>query len=600
MTTFIPSEKTVIPNQSGGSRRGRQELLSNKVGGILLAFCLTLFALVCSYPAQALKGNDNSHDPSAIIKDGNKYWKFTTGNGIYGAYSYDLIHWTAGPRTVFPIGTWPSWINSAVPGFDGHFWAPDVIYMNGLYHLYYSVSTFGSSRSAIGLVTNPTLDPDNPNYQWTDRGMVVSSNGSSTAYNAIDPALFRDTDGRVYMSYGSFFGGLVVVEINPSTGKVRSGSPTTKLAGGGHSDWEAPYIIKEGNYYYFFANRGKCCQGSSSTYTIVMGRSTNIRGPYYDRNGVNLNNGGGTLALGHSGKYRGPGHFGLLRENGSNFVSIHYYDLEDNGNAKLDILNMGFSNGWPFLTRDWLASAQYSVRNSWSGKYMDPWGCTGALGQAVAQGDGYNSYCQPWNFTPLGDGVYRITTPLSGRVLDVNSCNPNNGAQLNLWDWYNNNCQKFKVERAADGSHVFTSLTGNRVIEVPAASTNAGVQLVLWDYNGGHHQRWNISRVGSNTTMQTAEKVNALELYSGTEEGLSAISIYPNPSQDGNFNLHLGKAYAEKELELRILDASGKEVYRKQEKGALQLSLNLGLKQGMYILLIRSEGESSSHKLAVN
>ena len=599
MKTFTESGRMIIPNQNGGAATAPRNEKIKKASEYLLMYCIALMTLFYSYPALALKGNDNSHDPSAIIKDGNKYWKFTTGHGIYGAYSYDLIHWTAGPKTVFPIGTWPSWINSAVPGFDGHFWAPDVIYINGLYHLYYSVSTFGSSRSAIGLVTSPTLDPDNPNYRWTDRGMVVSSNGSSTAYNAIDPALLRDTDGRVYMSYGSFFGGLVVVEINPSTGKVRSGSSTTKLAGGGHSDWEAPYIIKEGNYYYFFANRGKCCQGSNSTYTIVMGRSTNIRGPYYDRNGVNLNNGGGTLALGHSGKYHGPGHFGLLRENGSNFVSIHYYDLEDNGNAKLDILNMGFSNGWPFLTRDWLASAQYSVRNRWSGKYMDPWGCTGALGQAVAQGDGYNSYCQRWNFTPLGNGVYRITTPLSGRVLDVNSCNPNNGAQLNLWDWYNNNCQKFKVERAADGSHVFTSLTGNRVIEVPSASMNSGVQLVLWDYNGGDHQRWTISRVGSNTTMSTAEKTKSLELYSYEDQDSFSWNVYPNPSTDGNFKLELGKSFQEKDVEVSISDASGKRVYRKVIRGNSQQELGVGLEPGMYVLTLKAEGDILTEKLIV-
>lgn len=565
----------------------------------LCFFSLIVMVILCSHSAKALKGNTNSHDPSALMKDGNKYWQFTTGNGIYAAYSYDLISWTAGPQTVFPIGTWPSWINSAVPGFEGHFWAPDVIYMNGLYHLYYSVSTFGSSRSAIGLVTNPTLDPNNPNYKWTDRGMVVSSDGSSTAYNAIDPALIRDSDGSVYMSYGSFFGGLVVVEIDPSTGKLRSGTPFSKVAGGNHADWEAPYIVKEGNYYYFFANRGKCCQGVNSTYTIVMGRSTNIWGPYYDQNGVNLNNGGGTLVLGSSGRYHGPGHVGLLRENGTNFVSIHYYDQEDNGNAKLDIINLGFYNGWPFLTRDWLASGQYKVTNKRSGKVWDAWGCTGELGQAIAQGDWYNLDCQKWNFTPLGDGIYKVANQLGGRVADVYGCNPDNGAKLNLWDWLNNDCQKFEIERAADGSHVFTSLTGNRVVEIPGGSTTAGVQLALWDYNGRDHQKWWAERLGNAPrTASVAEKTEA-EVLNPAEEQESAFSIFPNPSEGGNFELNLGTQFDKRAVEVSVIDAHGRQVYSCTVSGAKHYTINAHLKPGIYVLLVRNGEETRESKLVV-
>lgn len=563
----------------------------------LLFFTLLSIAIIfsLSHDVYALKGNTNSHDPSALIKDGNRYWQFTTGQGIYAAYSYDLISWTAGPHPIFPVGTWPSWIDTAVPGFNGEFWAPDVIYMNGQYHLYYSVSTFGSSKSAIGLVTNPTLDPNSTSYKWTDRGMVVSSDGSTTAYNAIDPALIRDSDGRVYMSYGSFFGGLVVLEIDPATGKVRSGSPTVKLAGGGNSDWEAPYIIKEGNYYYLFANRGKCCLGSSSTYYLEMGRSTSIWGPYYSQSGVNLNNGNGTLVLGSSGKYHGPGHVGLLREGGSNFVSIHYYDLEDNGNAKLDIVNLGFTNGWPFLTRDWIASGQYSVQNKHSGLYMDPWGCTGAQGQAVAQATGYNSSCQRWNFSPLGDGVYRITTPISGRVLDVNACDPNNGAKIQLWDWLNNNCQKFKIERASDGSHVFTSLTGNRVIDVPGKSTTSGTQLALYDYNGGNNQKWTVNWLGTNTTARMlAENQQSVE-----DKQESSFKIYPNPFIGGKFRLELGAGFEDKVATIIIQDMNGKQVFRTSVSGRDFIELDLQLIPGVYILNLKGGAVTRTSKLVV-
>lgn len=371
----------------------------------LLILCLSLFF---SEMALALKGNDNSHDPSGLQKDAaGNYWQYTTGDGIYTASSPDLIYWSA-KNPVFPRGTWPSWINDYVPSFRGHFWAPDLIYMNGQYYLYYSCSSFGSSRSVIGLATSPTLDQNSPDYKWTDQGMVVYSD-SDNDINAIDPALFMDSDGRVYMTYGSWFGGIGVIELNSSTGKVKSGANLYKVAGGGHADWEAPYLIKEGSYYYIFINRGTCCNGVNSTYHIKMGRSTSPTGPFVDKDGVDLNNNGGTTVLDKSGRYIGPGHFGLLRENGTKYVSLHYYDGQDNGNAKLDILTMRMVHDWPYLTRDWIADGQYAVTNKNSNlawEAWEAWGCAGANGEAIAQAAPAEKDCQKWNFKPLGDGAF--------------------------------------------------------------------------------------------------------------------------------------------------------------------------------------------------
>src|SRR5205085_3251670 len=137
--------------------------------------------------------DNGAHDPSTITKDGNKYFMYGTGftysDGTIVpftiAYSTNLYTWTRSYKTVFPKGTWPKWINTIVPGFTGNFWAPDIVFMNGKYYLYYSASSFGSSTSVIGLATSPTLDPNSPDYLWTDQGMVVSSSSSSQA-NAID------------------------------------------------------------------------------------------------------------------------------------------------------------------------------------------------------------------------------------------------------------------------------------------------------------------------------------------------------------------------------------------------------------------------------
>src|SRR5690606_2216720 len=144
----------------------------------------------------------------------------------------------------------------------------------GYYYLYYSVSTFGSSNSAIGVVRTPSLK----NPSWQDLGVVVRSYGGSSEINAIDPALFRDHDGRVYMSYGSFFGGLGVAELNQSTGKLASG--VTDIYGRNNKSIDAPYTTRHGDYYSLFMNRGSCCQGSNSSYYVTVARSTSVYGPY--------------------------------------------------------------------------------------------------------------------------------------------------------------------------------------------------------------------------------------------------------------------------------------------------------------------------------
>ncbi|MCI1186703.1 family 43 glycosylhydrolase [Hymenobacter sp. DH14] len=480
-------------------------------------FLLLLLGIGASQTAAALQGSPGSHDPGSIVKEGNKYWMFTTGDGIYAAYSTDLIKWTPGPQTIFPVGTWPAWINTAVPGFAGNFWAPECIFMNGKYYMYYSCSTFGSPKSAIGVATSPTLDPTAANYKWTDLGQVAASS-TSTNVNAIDPAILKNSDGRLWMYYGSFNGGLGVLELNPTTGLKKVGVSTLVIAGNtttGTRDWEAAYVVKENGYFYFYANRGLCCKGTSSTYKIVVGRSASPTGPFLDRNGNALtatnaaavSGSVGTVVLGTSGRYIGPGHFGLLRDNGVNIASMHYYDGTDNGAPKLDLANLKYdASAWPIISRDWLAGSRYKITNLNSGLCWDSWGCTAGLGERIAQGTWANLTCQKWDFVPMGDGFYKIANALNGnRVADLANCTNANGTTIGIWDWLNNDCQKMKVERAADGSFVFSpAAASNRVIEVPGASTTVGLQLALFDYGGFTCQRWTIETPPATWTGATS------------------------------------------------------------------------------------------------
>ena len=192
----------------GGCAAAIRRLLAPSIG--------LAFVLIGAHSAFAqLSGTTGAHDPSDVIKDGNTYYYFATGQGIISRSSTNLTNWSAGPSV---FSTQPSWTTTAVPGFTGFFWAPDVVFQNNLYYLYYAVSTFGSKVSAIGLATSPTLNPSAANYGWTDQGAVIQSNNSNN-FNAIDPYILQDTDGKMWMSYGSYNSGIYIAQLDPTTGK---------------------------------------------------------------------------------------------------------------------------------------------------------------------------------------------------------------------------------------------------------------------------------------------------------------------------------------------------------------------------------------------
>ena len=97
-------------------------------------------------------------------------------------------------------------------------------------------------------------------------------------------------------------------------------------------------------------NWGLCCRGTNSTYTIRVGRSAQITGPYLDRDGVNMLHDGGSSFLESSGPAIGPGHAGIFTEGGTNWFSFHYYDARRRGAASLGQRRLQWdAGGWPFL-----------------------------------------------------------------------------------------------------------------------------------------------------------------------------------------------------------------------------------------------------------
>jgi hypothetical protein len=312
--------------------------------------------------ATNLRGSLGIHDPSAVIKCNGRYYVFGTGQGIISKSSTDKTYWVTGP-SVFASA--PSWTTN-VPAFTGTtFWAPDITFFNEQYHLYYACSTFGSQVSGIGLATTPTLDPNDPNYHWTDQGEVIQS-GAGVSYIAIDPSVTFDSSSNLWMSFGSFFGGIKMIQLDAVTGKTNTTNTTvsslaTDNAASG-DPIEASYLYHRGNFYYLFVNWGACCAGVDSTYNIRVGRSANITGPYLDQNGLNMLSSHGNLFLKTTGKFIGPGQTGILDENGVSYFGYHYYDANVNGAPTFDLEPLAWTaDGWPGFTNDWSATYRFQM-----------------------------------------------------------------------------------------------------------------------------------------------------------------------------------------------------------------------------------------------
>jgi arabinan endo-1,5-alpha-L-arabinosidase len=309
-------------------------------------------------------GNYFLHDPGTMIKNNGSYFIYGDGQGISGITSTDLRNWGAA-SAVFPPANPPAWTTNAVPGFTGYFWAPDNAYFNGRYNLYYACSQWGTINSAIGLVTTPSLTSP----MWTDQGKVIESNypattnTDTTAYNCIDPSILVDTNGTVWMSFGSYSSGILVMQLDPATGKrFNTNSLTTYLVannapgGGWGSSEEGSCLYQHGGYYYLFVNFGGCCAGVDSTYNIRVGRSSAVTGPYLDRNGNSMLTGGGTMFLESTARFIGPGHAAIMNDNGTNWFTYHFYDGLNGGAATVGLLQLYWTaNGWPTLTNDWSA-----------------------------------------------------------------------------------------------------------------------------------------------------------------------------------------------------------------------------------------------------
>lgn len=333
-----------------GRWRGRTRLLWLLSVAVVVAVAASVAvylrpASASTYPDPGVVAGDITvHDPSMVKGDDGTYIVASTAPGIALRTSTDRTNFTYS-GLVFPDGA--SWTDDYTGTSNGNLWAPDISYHNGKYYLYYAASSFGVNKSAIFLATSTTGEPGS----WTNKGKIYSTTTSSD-HNAIDPNLIIDRSGNWWLSLGSFWTGIKMIQLNTSTGKRISSSSTVYdiASRPGSTALEAPAVMYHAGYYYMFMSWDTCCAGVDSTYRIMVGRSKTITGPYKDRTGALLTEGGGSEVLSTHGTIIGPGGQSLLQDSDGDLLVYHYYDGDDSGIAKLGINLMGWTSGqWPYV-----------------------------------------------------------------------------------------------------------------------------------------------------------------------------------------------------------------------------------------------------------
>lgn len=289
-----------------------------------IALCFLPFTGSCLY---AQEGQPWIHDPSTLAECDGSWYTFGTGGG--GLISRDGWNWTSG---------------AVRPGGGA---APDVIKIDGRYLVAYSATGGGLGGGHNGRVLtmwNETLDPQSPRFRFSEAQEVAFSDGDEDN-DAIDAGLLLAPDSTLWLSYGTYFGNIRIVQLDPKTGLRKDGNKAKDIA----IDCEATDLIYRDGYYYLLGTHGTCCDGVNSTYNIVCGRSKSVTGPYIDNVGRDMLQGGGKMVIGGERRAVGAGHFGrTVIDKGVEVMSFHWEaDLDRSGRSVLAIRPLLWKNGWP-------------------------------------------------------------------------------------------------------------------------------------------------------------------------------------------------------------------------------------------------------------
>jgi arabinan endo-1,5-alpha-L-arabinosidase len=433
----------------------------------------------------ALEGEIRIHDPSTVVVCDGKY--YTYGTGGTSLVSDDGWTWRQGAR------------------LPRRGLAPDVIHMGDRYYLYIAANT-GPTKADINLLTNKTLDPASPDYKWEEGGVVASSDGVEDC-NAIDPGVFLDpTTKRLWLVYGSYFGYIRLVELDPKTGKrLNPAEKPRNIA----INSEASIMIYHDGWNYLLVTHGSCRRGADSGYNIRVGRAKKVTGPFMDNMGVDMIQGGGKLFAGSSGRLIGPGHFGLFDlGDGVRRSSLHYEaDLDRGGASVLDIRPLLWKDGWPVAGEN-LKEGTYQIESLRTGTALElavegfPVG-----GRSVRRGPPPGSGGPSGTGGALapgtGGGIFAVTgSPIPTQdVAQVSTKWPTGNIDVRMGNYMCQAQQKWTITPVANAANAGGYL-GSPYFKITIAGTKRtlaateGAELVvLPDFTGSDEQLWRFDQL---------------------------------------------------------------------------------------------------------
>ena len=474
--------------------------MTMKTRAILLG-ATALMSVLISQRTFAQIGTPYIHDPSTIMECEGKYYTFGTGGG--GLISEDGWTWNGGAER---------------PGGGA---APDAVKIGDRYLIAYSATGGGLGGGHAGRVLtmwNKTLDPKSPDFKFTEPIEVAHSLDDEDC-DAIDAGLLLDpTDGRLWLSYGTYFGFIRIVELDPKTGKRVEGNKEINVA----IDCEATTLMYRDGWYYLLGTHGTCCDGPNSTYNIVVGRSRSVTGPYIDNVGRDMLEGGGKLVIAAGERKTGPGHFGrFVVADGVEKMSYHYEaDFDQGGRSVLAIRPLLWKNGWP-VAGEAFKEGTYEIESERRGY---------ALELAV-------------DFVRMQGSMHRFwekdaqpMTPLKSQTLeDVIGTWPKGDINVRIGDYMFRPHQKWTITAVPEAGGYLGGPYYKIVIEgtnrALAATADAEVVAVP-QFTGSPEQLWRIDQLTDGTYRIMPKKVP------GTDKELVLVSAGDSTPTLGLFDMN--------------------------------------------------------------
>jgi arabinan endo-1,5-alpha-L-arabinosidase len=470
-----------------------------------------LLAVLITQAVIAQVGRPFIHDPSTIVECDGKYYTFGTGQG--GLISEDGWTWYGG---------------GVRPGGGA---APDAMKIGNRYLVVYGATGGGGShKGAILTMWNNTLDPKSPNFKYSEPVVVATSDGYEEN-DAIDPGLMLDpTTGRLWLTYGTYFGFIRLVELDPKTGKRVAGNKFVDVA----ATCEASVLVYRDGWYYLLATHGSCCDGANSTYNVVVGRSKKVTGPYIDNVGRNMLEGGGKMVVATRGGLIGPGHFGnIILEKGVEKMSLHYEaDLEQGGRSVLGILPVVWKDGWP-VAGEKFKEGTYEIESVRRGYALE-------LAVDLARMAG----------GPRGFGGQANNDPIKPvpfqELADVSKNWPTGNIAARIGDYMSRPHQKWTITDAPDttgylgGPYYKIALAGT---ERALAATANGEVITVPNFTGAPEQLWRIDQLTDGTyrimPKVVPDSVKKLVLVSsGDSTPTLAEFDFSSDNSKWNFKVH--------------------------------------------------------------